>query len=60
MIKRKIVETLYGLADYFMVTEEFARQKLEFMAKQEMFWKLDEARSLCLTGLPSVFIHENC
>jgi len=58
VIKNKHVTSLPDLADYFMVTQEFLMQKLEFMSKQNGVWNLDGKRSLYLYSFPSVYIHE--
>ncbi len=57
-LKNNLVTSLSDLSEYFMVTQDFLLQKLEFMSKQNGIWDLDGKRSLYLYGFPSVYIHE--
>ena len=56
-IKKETILNIHDLMDYFQVTKAFFMQKLEFMAKQQPVWDIDQKRSLYL-NLPSVFIYE--
>lgn len=56
VLKTKTAETLEDLVNYFYVTNEFFMKKLEFMARQNPIWDIDEERYLCLYKLPSVYI----
>ncbi|MDF2546096.1 MAG: peptidase [Anaerosolibacter sp.] len=57
-IKNKFVRNLSEMADHFVVTEQFVMHKLEFMARKQSIWKIDDQKSLCLMNLPSVFIYQ--
>lgn len=57
-IKDRLVGTFEDILDYFYVTEEFLLHKLKFMAKEKIYWDIDEKRCLVLSNLPNIFIFE--
>jgi Zn-dependent peptidase ImmA (M78 family) len=57
IVENKAV-SLQELADYFMVTQDFLMQKLEFMSKKNGIWDLDGKTALYLYNFPSVYIYE--